>query len=334
MVKLHNSPAGEPVRRYLLSLARRTGSRPEKIPAERELAELLGVARGTVREAIASLEKQNFLLRLPGRKGAFTNPRTANAVMISVGVLTADNWFDRLRQQTLRGFFDVLFENRIDFSFHIELSDGKADDRFVQTIRYSGHSVLLNFEGDPAQVELIRGIGIPIVDYRRDLLFDEVHAGTLIADFFLKRNCRKVIYWCADDARCRHFQERMRKDQAEYIIEPRDGSGRAESFLTAARLKKTDGMFLGWNLYNADDMLKFLSAKKAGFPILLPPIPALEMRAKDYPQLDLHPMDLGFWDEAILRTGRQLGFHALELLRDPRAKPDYMPVRYYKITDD
>ena len=70
MVNLINSGAGEPVRRYLLSLARQTGSQPEKIPAERDLAELLGVARGTVREAIASLEKQNYLIRIPGRKGA------------------------------------------------------------------------------------------------------------------------------------------------------------------------------------------------------------------------------------------------------------------------
>ena len=292
------------------------------------------MARGTVREAIASLEKQKFLIRLPGRKGAFTDPRTANAVMISVGVLTADNWFDRLRQQTLRGFFDVLFENRIDFSFHIELTGGTADDRFVQTLRYSGHSLLLNFEGEPARVDLIRGIGIPIVDYRRDLLFDEVHAGRLIADFFLKRNCRKVVYWCADDERCRHFRERMQRDRAECIVEPRDQIGRAGSFLTAARLRKTDGMFVGWNLYNADDMLKFLSARKAKFPILLPPIPGLEARAKDYPQLNIHPMDPGFWDAAVLRTGRQLGRYALELLRDPQAKPDYTPVRYYKITDD
>ena len=333
MVKFYNSAAGEPVRRYLLSLARQTGSLPEKIPAERDLAELLGVARGTVRDAIASLEEQNYLIRIPGRKGAFTNPQSANAVMISIGVLSGANWFDRLRQQTLRGFSDVLFENRIDYSFHMELTNGMIDQRFMQTIRHSGHSLLLDLNQNSEQVEMLQNVGIPIVNYCSEQLFDEVHAGRLVADFFLKRGCRKVIYWCADDARYRHFQDRMHKNQAECIVEPPDQIGKAESFLTDACLKKTDGMFLGLNLYNISDMLKFLSAKKANFPILLPPALGLEMRLKDYPLLNLHQMDLDFWDNAILQTGRQLGTHALELLRNPQAKPVYTPVPYYKILD-
>ena len=331
MANLINSAAGEPVRRYLLSLARHTGSQPEKIPAERDLAELLGVARGTVRDAIASLEEQNFLIRLPGRKGAFTNPKLADTVTLSIGVLTSVNWFDRRHQQTLRGFSDVLFENDIDYSFHMELTGSIIDRRLIQTIRHSGYSLLLNLCEDCIQDKAIRDIGIPVIDYRRDVLSDEVHAGHLIADFFLKRGCRKVIYWCPDTNRYCHFQERMLENQAECLHETPDQVGRAEQVLTRNRLKEADGMFLGHNPYNISNMLEFLSAAKVKFPVLLPPSLGQQEKLKDYSGLNLHLMNLKFLDDAHLQAGRQLGNYALELLRDPLAKPAYAPIRYYKL---
>lgn len=331
MVKNYNCAAGEPVRRYLLSLVRRSGRRPEKIPAERDLAERFGVARGTVREAIAALEAQNYLIRIPGRKGAFTDPRNADAVQISIGILTPVNWFDRMRQQILRGFSDVLFENGIDFSLHMELRDGMSDPRFAQNIRYSGHSLLLNLDADTVPDGLVRNMGIPVIECRRDLLFDEVHAGHLVADFFLKRGCRKVIYWCPDTDRYCHFQERMRKKHGECLAETPDQVGRAEQVLSRRQLKKADGMFLGLNHRNISNMLEFLSEAKAEFPILLPPFSGTRERLKDHAGLDLHMMDLNFLDDARLRAGRQLGMYALELLRDPQAKPAFMPVRYYKL---
>ena len=333
MANLINSAAGEPVRRYLLSLARRAGSQPEKIPAERDLAELLGVARGTVRDAIASLEEQNFLIRLPGRKGAFTNPKLADTVTLSIGVLTSVNWFDRLHQQTLRGFSDVLFENDIDYSFHMELTGGMIDQRLIQTIRHSGHSILLNLNEKDEQAEMLRDTGIPII-HRSRQLFDEVHAGHVIADFFLKRGCRMVVYWCPDTARYCHFQERMVDNHAECFAETPDQVGRAEQVLTWNRLKKVDGMFIGHSPYNIADMLEILSAEKVRFPILLPPSLGQEIRLRDYPHLDLYQMDLKFWDNAILQTGRQLGMYALKLLHDPQAEPVYTPVPYYKTPDD
>ena len=333
MVKFLNSAAGEPVRRYLLSLVRRTGIQPEKIPAERDLAELLGVARGTVREAIASLETQNYLIRIPGRKGAFTNPQNADTVQVSIGLLAPVNWFNRKRQQILRGFSDVLFENGIDFSFHIELSDGMTRPQLIQNIRYSGYSLLLNLDEDFIQEKAILATGIPVIDYRRDLLSDEVHAGHLIADFFLKRGCRKVIYWCPDTNRYCHFQERMLKNHAECLHEIPDQVGKAEHVLPRSRLKKADGIFLGHNPYNITDMLEFLSSAKVKIPVLLPPWPGQDGWRKDYPGLELNLMDLNFLDESRLQIGRQLGNYALELLHDPLAKPAYTPVRYYKLQD-
>ena len=333
MVKSLNSPAGEPVRRYLLSLARRTDSRPEKIPAERDLAELLGVSRGTVREAIAFLMQQNYLIRIPGRKGAFTNPQMADAISISIGVLSSVNWFDRQRQQILRGFSDVLFENRINYSCHLEFCSGQPDGQFLKSIRCSGHSLLLNLRENSGLVEMIRCAGIPIVDFPGDLLYDEVHAGRLVADFFLKRGCRKVVYWCPDHRRFFHFQERMLKNHANCLAETTEQVGKAERFLSPNLLKTVDGMFLGLNSCNISNMLEFLSAEKARFPILLPPSLAQEKRVKEYPDLDIHLMDLNFYDHANLQIGRQLGTQALELLRDPQAKAVCTPVRYYKLQE-
>ena len=331
MTKSLNSAAGEPVRRYLLSLARQAGSQPEKIPAERDLAELLGVARGTVREAIASLVAQNYLIRIPGRKGAFTNPQNADTAMISIGILTSSNWFNRLLQMILRGFSDVLFENGIDFSFHIELCDVMTIPQLIQTIRHSGYSLLLNLCEDRIKDKVLPEIGIPVINCCRNLLADEVHAGHLIADFFLKRNCRNVIYWCPDTNRYCHFQQRMLENHAACFHETPDQVGKAEQLLSRNKLNEADGMFLGHNPYNISNMLEYLSAGKVKFPILLPPYPGQDNWLKEYPELDLNLMDLKFWDDSHRQTGCQLGKYALELLRDPLAEPEYTPVRYYKL---
>ena len=334
MAKIINSAAGEPVRRYLLSLARQAGSQSVKIPAERDLAELLGVARGTVREAIASLEAQNYLIRIPGRKGAFTNPQNSDTVQISIGILASLNWFNRMRQLMLRGFSDVLFENGIEFTFHIELGSGMTRQQLIQNIRHSGHSLVLNLDEKRMPENAVQEIGIPVIDCCSKQLADEVHAGHFVADFFLKRGCRNVIYWCPDTNRYCHFQERMLENHAECLHETPEQVGKADQVMTLSQLKEADGMFLGHNHYNISNMLEFLSAAKVKFPILLPPYHGQDSWLREYPGLELNLMDLSFLDDSHLQTGRRLGECALEMLRDPLAKPVYTPVRYYKLQED
>lgn len=60
--------AGEPVRRYLMSLVSQGGKTPVKIPAERELAEMLGLSRGTGAAQLPISRNPIFLCGCPDAK--------------------------------------------------------------------------------------------------------------------------------------------------------------------------------------------------------------------------------------------------------------------------
>lgn len=63
-------PAAEDVRRQLLDQITRGQLRPgERLGAERDLAQSLGVSRSTVRQALAALESDGVVRRVPGRGG-------------------------------------------------------------------------------------------------------------------------------------------------------------------------------------------------------------------------------------------------------------------------
>ncbi|WP_346109177.1 GntR family transcriptional regulator, partial [Nonomuraea maheshkhaliensis] len=63
-------PAHVQIERWLLaSIAGGELAPGDRLPGERELAGRLGVSRMTLRQALASLERDGVLLRLPGRSG-------------------------------------------------------------------------------------------------------------------------------------------------------------------------------------------------------------------------------------------------------------------------
>ena len=75
--------------RYLLGRIRQSGPEPELLPGEMELCAQLNVSRVTVRRALESLSAANYIIRLPKRKGAFSNPEMAKNVPCTIGIVAS-----------------------------------------------------------------------------------------------------------------------------------------------------------------------------------------------------------------------------------------------------
>ena len=79
----------ESVIRYLLGRIRQSGPEPELLPGEMELCAQLNVSRVTVRRALESLSAANYIIRLPKRKGAFSNPEMTKNIPCTIGIVAA-----------------------------------------------------------------------------------------------------------------------------------------------------------------------------------------------------------------------------------------------------
>lgn len=330
IVGKHFLAASEPARRYLLSLVRKTGTVPQRIPSERDLAEKLGLARGTVRNAIADLEANFLLIRLPGKKGAFTNPGAADMLTVSIGVVSKTNWFHNLHQQILYGFCSVLSDNAVDYSLHYEIISDISDRQFFKVLRHSGHALLLNFGGKSISEKLIQ-TGIPVVDYIPDLLFDEDQAGRSIAEFFIQRSCRNMIFWSTDEIKLAFVKKYM--PGVDIFSEKMSEFNAAECSIPDRILNTADGIFAGVNLRNINNLLEHLARKNIRCPILLQPTMQKKALLQQFPDLDLHFMDQGFYQKSLIRIGKQLGNNAVAMLNGTRRTQCFKTVPYYKVTE-
>jgi len=116
------------VKTYLLQCVAKAGVKPERIMSEMQLCAKFAVSRVTVRRAIQALEQSGYLIRLPGRQGAFTNPKMAMAVPHLVGILCADgtrNYLNSNAAEILAGFTQTL--KIVDCDFEFLLLNGNMD---------------------------------------------------------------------------------------------------------------------------------------------------------------------------------------------------------------
>ncbi len=324
--------AGEPVRRYLMSLVSQGGKTPVKIPAERELAEMLGLSRGTVRRAIAYFEESHFLMRLPGRKGAFTDPRSSRMVMASIGIVTDANWFDHCRLTILKGFSDALTELKINHSCCFEFRRSMDSETFAESLRYSGHALLLDMQSEDAQFQ-VKELGsdkIPVISYNAVRLFDHEYAGKTIAEFFIRQKCRKVIFWCVDDLKRQSFLRHLTENGAECIAS-NELLNDPLSKIGKSRLKSADGIFISGNIHNGIyAALDYLASNKSRIPILLRPLEEEEQIKREYPMLDIHCLSNAAESRAQYQAAWNLGCQAADILSN-RPVREIPKLRHYEI---
>ena len=151
------SPATEPVRRYLLHAVAKSGPEPERLLSERELAQKLRLSRVTVRRAIEELEESHFIIRRPGRKGAFTNPAMSSEVEHTIGVMIYQNYIGRIFSQFLSGLSEELYSMGDHYSMsliHNKRGICSPED-FAFEIENSGFDCLVWHMQTPEDVAVI-----------------------------------------------------------------------------------------------------------------------------------------------------------------------------------
>ena len=202
-----------PIIQYVTSKVSQAGETPQLLPGEPDLCKKFGVARGTVRRAMAYLIERGIVIQLPKRRGYFSNPKYSNSGEINIGVLSGSGYFaamSHLASDMYSGFLQGIKPLYCLFQF---LNVSSCDpETIADLIEYNGLKALLwlcpEDEGIPAFNSLLKK-SIPLVAIenayvvnhihpeRNFLLYDQVHAGELRAEQVLDSGFHKPLY-CAE----------------------------------------------------------------------------------------------------------------------------------------
>ena len=157
-----------PIKFYLRQFVTRAGCEPKAIPSERSLCARFNVARGTVRDAIQQLEGDEVLIRLPDRKGVFSNPLLYSPNLKLIGLIAHGNGgyasefpFEVGILQS--GFFPEMPRN--SFYFNIMFPERFSEEELVRFFSNQNLDVLVWFLPSDFYAGLIirlRENGIPL----------------------------------------------------------------------------------------------------------------------------------------------------------------------------
>ena len=197
-----------PIKRYLLHCVARAGAEPELLMGELELCAKFGVSRVTVRRAIDELLRADYVIRLPKRRGAFSNPEMAMAVPRCVGIVSGhEAIYSCLTGLVVSGFLRGLSDVLCDFSF-VSLDIRNAGDADLE-IENMGLDALFWVTPDEAwlgAIDRLLSRQYPLVavaspysaSYRPPrsnyITFDFASVGVDRAEHFLKLGRRNIVY--------------------------------------------------------------------------------------------------------------------------------------------
>ena len=141
----------------------------DKLPPERELAETMGISRGSVNQGILDLERMGFLRVIP-RKGTFVADYIRNATPLTIAAIM--NYDSTLYDAELfRGFMDfrILVERECVrlACLHMDEQSGKLLDELTERIYaaegveltdalYQFHYSITRLSGNPAYTIVFR----------------------------------------------------------------------------------------------------------------------------------------------------------------------------------
>lgn len=153
---------------YLYARVCRSGSEQEHLPGEIELCRKFGYSRGTVQRALAALESNGYLCRLPGRRGFYTNPGLVGTIPWSIGIVVNSGIagiLDDIDSSALSSFIRKMTSARLSpLLFH--MISVETLKQLENTLCNHGIRALLWISPSPESIPFFEGIvehGLPAV---------------------------------------------------------------------------------------------------------------------------------------------------------------------------
>ena len=280
MTECKTMPLTTSIKNYLLQRIAKAGTEPEKLPSEMELCTKFGVSRITVRRAIESLEQISYIIRIPGRQGAFTNPKVAMAVPHIIGILGGNgtrNYVNAPTAEILTGFMAEMKDADCDFEFMILNISGNQDAaREIENMALDG---LLWIMPDDEMIDPINRLvqeNYPIVTlgsiYNSTLRIPEGNTiyrnfgqiGVTTAELMLQNNFKNVARLGIYNISSEVFRNQMRKAgislSRDYFIETPEEI--TEKLTKLLKSKKVDAVICNGSLDRYEKAIRTLRQKE------------------------------------------------------------------------
>jgi DNA-binding LacI/PurR family transcriptional regulator len=337
----------DPIIRYLGHRVSKAGDTPLLLPSEMELCAHFCVVRGTVRRALAVMVKQGLVIRLPGRKGYFSNPKFSHALPYMVGVIVGNGFYTCLghgSDAVFSAFSDTLRELFCAYHF-LSLPVSENTDEIIAEIKNCVLDAVLLIapnkkliavadqlieEGFPTVVAgCLWDSSIPKSKYNyfgHDFAFN----GQCRAQFFLDNHCHEVVYCAKKSVATDHFSQVM-KDAGFPFPEQHllQNAEQVERVLPELLEKNAiDGLVCDGNATRYNQVFKILSQCKNldSVKILVEDEPQAIITLQKYPEIKTYKIP----HLNIIRTstmaGKKAGALIKRIFRGKQARQKEKPV--------
>ena len=323
---------------YLLSRISRSGTEPEPLPTEMELCNRFQVSRVTVRRAIQILEDDGDIIRLPGRRGAFTNPAAARSVPHAAGVIVASGStfsLDHDNSMALSGFLKKMSGNDSVPWYYFYLSVRPGED--IEPLIAAHHLEALLWLSPAAEAlpELKKladrhfpavSIGYPSdsnypVPAKNTILRDFSLFGKELAGEMLRQGFRCPVYCGNRNITFESFQRIAAENgldiQAENVIEK--SAMIEEKLPEILKQKNVDVIYSSGSGSRYLAVLRLLSShpEYAGITLLMERSPATVQHQRDFPGVKIVLLSKATTSAYMYRAGERAASILWRLYREP-----------------
>lgn len=320
----------EPIKRFLIQLVAKAGSRAERMPSELELCERFSVCRPTAHKAVEELVEYGYLQHLPNKRGGFSNPDYAQTVSFSIGVVSSlanCSHFGYPQSRILGSFLSHLGDLNAITSFLTlnkdpelaaeEILNGGLDAIFWNCPDANYFPVIEKLiENNIAVIMIGSYFNFQMMTPKSNFLSNDFfYQGECRAEFFLRRKAKNLLYCGNPGPTFEGFKSRLQEhgiifDDA-HILDDEEPMTTLETLLE----KETfDGLICDGNKNQHNHVLKTLTKLGSRIPVLLSYGLDLEYLQKEYPNLQLFSimpkMDL----KQLTEMGVSAADHVREML--------------------